>query len=69
MTNTVLIHTPAPAFNLAHKAFDSAQALFQTQAAALAAQPVAASQPYPCLTAGILSNMGVRAQRLLRADY
>ena len=30
---------------------------------------VVASQPYPWLTPAIRSKMGVRAQRLLRADY
>ena len=69
MTNTVLIASHTPAFELARKGLDAAQSLFETPASALTVQPFVASQPYPWLTDVMRNNMSVRAQRLLRADY
>ncbi|MEO7887376.1 MAG: hypothetical protein ABIR76_11595 [Polaromonas sp.] len=78
MTRTVLFANSAnasidnralPASSFIRNVLDGARILLANASFGAAAAKPSATQPYPWLPAHIRSNMGARAQRLIRADY
>lgn len=64
MTTTAFFTGSAPASSFVNKAKTGAQAAFR------APRPAASvTAAYPWMTQAMLSKLGVRAQRLMRADY